>query len=194
MLDTVEWRIREATGADSEAAAAVVREVYEEYGFTWEEGGYHADLHDLQKHYLECGDRFWVAEGRFPSFAQGEGHIVATCGLDLFPLIPGLAGEVVSHEGKQRAAGTDCSLERLYVHPSARKQGIGAALFEICLSEARAQGRRAMEIWSDKAFADAHRLYERYGARVIGERLCDDPDQAEEWGLVLDLRFRAQVR
>ena len=216
MLQTiVSWTIREATGADSEAAAAVVRAVYEEYGFTWEEGGYHADLHDLQAHYLDCGDRFWVAEfaptGQLTDISgaasqppspqpppppgtnilQGEGGIVATCGLELFPLIPGSIGEVVTHEGKLRAGGSDCSLERLYVHPLARKQGIGAALFEKTLTEARALGRRAMEIWSDKEFGDAHRLYERYGARVIGERICDDPDEAEEWGLVLDLGAEA---
>jgi hypothetical protein len=37
-------RIRLALAADSSAAAAVVRTVYDEYGFTWDEAGYHADL------------------------------------------------------------------------------------------------------------------------------------------------------
>ena len=35
-------RIRRAAAADSAPAAAVVRAVYEEYGFTWDEHGYHA--------------------------------------------------------------------------------------------------------------------------------------------------------
>jgi hypothetical protein len=49
-----------------------------------------------------------------------------------------------------------------------------------------------LKIWSDKRFADAHRLYERHGARVVGERVHDDPDQSHEWGLVLDLTDPAE--
>jgi hypothetical protein len=44
-----------------------------------------------------------------------------------------------------------------------------------------------MEIWSDKKLLDGHRLYEKVGAVLVGERLCHDPDQSPEWGLVLDL-------
>ena len=164
---------------DSLAAAEVVKACYDEYGFTWEPGGYHADLYDLQTHYLGLGDPFWVCEV--------AGQIVATCALELFDLVPGLVGQTSLYKGKVRAAGTDCSLERLYVHPNGRRMGIGAALFELTVAEARHRGRQAMEIWSDKEFEDAHRLYQRYGAIVIGERICDDPDAAEEWGLVLDL-------
>jgi hypothetical protein len=55
------------------------------------------------------------------------------------------------------------------------------------LEEARAADRRRLAIWSDKRFADAHRLYERFGARVVAERVGDDPDKSPEWGLVLGL-------
>ncbi len=157
----------------------VVKACYDEYGFTWEPEGYHADLYDLEKYYLGIGDPFWVCEV--------EGTIVATCALELFEVIPGSVGDTVVHEGKVRASGSDCSLERLYVHPEGRRMGIGAALFETTIKEAKARGRKAMEIWSDKEFVNAHRLYQRYGATVIGERVCDDPDEAQEWGLVLGL-------
>lgn len=173
------FSIRLATGGDSLAAAAVVQAVFSEYGFTWEAEGYHADLYDLDRYYLAVGDPFWVAER--------EGVIVGTCALELFDPLPGKVGEVAIVDGKVRAGGADCSLERLYVHPTARRMGIGAALFETTLAEARQRGRQAMEIWSDKEFGDAHRLYERYGAVVIGDRICDDPDEAAEWGLVLPL-------
>lgn len=169
-----------ATGEDSVAAAEVVKACYEEYGFTWEPSGYHADLYDLNTYYLGIGDSFWVCEV--------GGRIMATCALERFQLIPGDLGNLAQYEGKHRAAGTDCSLERLYVHPEGRRMGIGAALFERTISEAQKEGRRALEIWSDKEFQDAHRLYQRYGAVVIGERICDDPDAAEEWGLVLKLQ------
>ena len=61
--------IRRATSADSRAAAAVVRAVYDEHGFTWEEGGYHADLQDVEESY----PAFFVAES--------AGEIVGTAAL-----------------------------------------------------------------------------------------------------------------
>ena len=61
-------RIR-APSADSAAAAAIVRAVYEEYGFTWDEHGYHADLRDVEAAYAA----FFVAEL--------DGRIVGTAGL-----------------------------------------------------------------------------------------------------------------
>ena len=173
------WRVREATGGDSVGAAEVVRLVFAEYAFTWEPEGYHADLHDLARHYLDSGHKFWVAEDE-------AGTIVGTGGLELFPLVQGEPGSLTA-DLPPRVAGTDCSLARLYVRPDARRQGVGAALFEQTLAEARSLGRRAMEIWSDKAFGDAHRLYERYGAVVAGARISTDPDSAPEWGLILPL-------
>jgi putative acetyltransferase len=79
------------------------------------------------------------------------------------------------------------SLERLYVLPEARGTGTGSALLRTVADEARRRGHARLEIWSDKRFLDAHRLYERHGARVVGERVHDDPDSSHEWGLVLDL-------
>lgn len=61
--------IRRARAADSAAAAAVVQAVYEEYGFTWDELGYHADLRDVEPSYAA----FFVA--------QLDGRIVGTAGL-----------------------------------------------------------------------------------------------------------------
>ena len=145
-------RVRRAVAGDSAAAAAVVRKVFDEYGFTWDEAGYHADLRDVEASYTA----FFVAER--------EGRIVGTAGL--------------SGRG---------SLERLYVLEEARGSGAGSALFAAVAAEARSRGHEQLEIWSDKRFTDAHRLYERQGARVVGERVHDDPDESHEWGLVLDL-------
>ena len=144
--------VRPARTADSAAAAAVVRSVYDEYGFTSDESGYHADLLDVEAGYAA----FFVAEV--------DGRIVGTAGL--------------SERG---------SLERLYVLPDARGAGVGAALLAAVAREARRLGHEQLEIWSDKRFVDAHRLCEREGARVVGERVHDDPDSSHEWGLVLDL-------
>ena len=145
-------RVRRAVARDSAAAAEVIRTVFDEYGFTWDEEGYHADLRDVEASYAA----FFVAER--------DGRIVGTAGL--------------TGQG---------SLERLYVLGEARGSGAGSDLFAAVVAEARRRGHEQLEIWSDKRFTDAHRLYERKGARVVGERVHDDPDASHEWGLVLDL-------
>jgi GNAT superfamily N-acetyltransferase len=150
-------RVRRAVADDSTAAAAIVRAVYEEFEFTWDEDGYHADLRDVEESYAA----FFVAED--------EGRIVGTAGL--------------TSRG---------SLERLYVLAEARGSGAGSALLAAVVAEARSCGHSQLEIWSDKRFTAAHRLYERHGARVVGERVHDDPDQSHEWGLVLDLTNPAE--
>ena len=145
-------RVRRAVAGDSTAAAAIVRAVYDEFGFTWDPAGYHADLRDVEAAY----DAFFVAET--------DGRIVGTAGLTSH----GVAGAAL------RAGG------------GARK-GAGSALLAAVAGGGAPPRSRPLEIWSDKRFTDAHRLYERHGARVVGERVHDDPDQSHEWGLVLDL-------
>lgn len=175
----MDFTIRAATQADAPEAVRVVKAVFDEYSFTWDPDDYHADLYDLQSHYLDEGNLFWVAEK--------DGQIVGTVALEFYDPLPGEAGETITHDATQRAGGTDCSLERLYVHPDGRRMGIGHALTETVIEEAKSRQRQAMELWSDKRFGDAHRLYGRFGAEVIGERICDDPDESAEWGLVIRL-------
>ncbi len=163
----------------AEGAIETIRAVYEEYGFTWEPDGYHADLYDVRGQYLASGHRFWV-------YVDGE-TVLGTAALEKYPRLPGASGETVTVSGKVRVATTDGSVERLYVHPSARRRGIARALMAIVSEAAREEGLTALEVWSDKRFEAAHRLYEALGARVVGERICDDPDVSPEWGLVLPL-------
>jgi putative acetyltransferase len=174
----VDVEIRLATFADTEGIVGTVREVYDEYCFTWEEVGYHADLYDVVAHYFDEGHLFWVA-------AAGE-RIVGTTALEMFAPIPGEPGALVWVEDNYRIAACDCALQRLYVRSEARGGGIGTRLFKQVLKAAREQSCRAMEIWSDKRFVDAHRLYQRFGAVVAGDRICNDPDKAPEWGLILE--------
>lgn len=172
--------IRLASRADEAAIQDVVHSVYDEYGFTWDPDEYHADLYDLAAFYLDCGDLFWVCEV--------GGKTVGCVALEFFPAVGGAIGTVTEQGGKIRVSGTDCSLERLYVHPTARRMGVGSALTKHAIAEAAARGCEAMELWSDKRFGDAHRLYGRFGAEVVGDRICDDPDVSPEWGLVLRLK------
>jgi len=173
------FSIRPATQADSHSVVQVIQAVYDEYGFSWEAEGYNADLYDLKGHYLDRGHRFWVAE-------NANGRVLGTTALKTFNEIPGEDGWQ-QFGGKIRVAGADCSLERLYVHPDARRIGMGIALFELVVDEAQRDRRKRMEIWSDKKLTKAHALYEKYGAVRVGERICDDPDESPEWGMRLDL-------
>lgn len=173
------FEIRPATQADSAAVIEVIKEVYDEYNFTWDPEDYHADLYDLDTHYLSHGNPFWIAES--------EGRPIGTCALELFRILPGIPGETITYEEQRRIGASDCSLQRLYVRPTARAGGVGTALLKKAVSEAQARGRKQMEIWSDKRFEAAHRLYQKHGASVVAERICDDPDESPEWGLALPL-------
>lgn len=177
---TSHFTIRLAQASDSPEAVRVVKAVYDEYGFSWDAEEYHADLYDLQGHYLDHGCPFFVAELR-------SGELVATAALEIFPRLPGDRGAAVVYEGRVRIAGADCSMERLYVDPGTRRLGIGRALTQQLIDAARDRDLHHMEIWSDKRFDKAHALYKSFGARVIGDRICHDPDQSPEWGLLLDL-------
>jgi putative acetyltransferase len=173
------FSIRPAVPDDSPGVIRVIHAVYDEYGFTWDADEYHADLYDLRTYYLDRGHIFWVAEA--------GGSLIGTAALELFDLLTGDWGATCEVEGERRLCGCDCSLQRLYVHPSARGQGAGGALMETVLEAARRRGRRGLEIWSDKRFTEAHRLYEKFGAVSIAERICHDPDQSPEWGLLIRL-------
>jgi GNAT superfamily N-acetyltransferase len=162
----------------AQGAIDVVHAVYDEYGFTWDEADYHADLYDVPGHYLDQGSLFFVA--------VVDGQVVATVALSIFDRLPGSSGTVLI-EDEVRVAGCDCGLDRLYVHPKARKGRLGTSLTDRTIDEARKLGRTKMEIWSDKRFEAAHRLYQRLGAVIVGDRICGDPDQSPEWGLFLSL-------
>ena len=172
--------VRPFEARDSAAVQRAVKAVYDEYGLTWDPDDYHADLFNIEAEYINDASRFWVGEV--------DGDVVGCIGIVIFPTLPGEAGEVVLVDGVNRVAATDCELVRLYVHPEGRRTGLGSRLTEVVIQDARDRGCRLMELWSDKRFVDAHRLYQRYGASVVGDRICDDPDVSPEYGLMLPIR------
>jgi GNAT superfamily N-acetyltransferase len=176
----VPYTIRPARQDDSPEVVRVIKAVYDEYGFTWDAVEYHADLYDLQGHYLDHGCPFFVAE-------MEPGKLAGTAALELFPAIPGEPSTLTMQRDRVRIAGTDCSMERLYVDPEIRRLGIGRALANQLVISAQENKRHLMEIWSDKRFDKAHALYQSMGAKVVGDRICHDPDQSPEWGLSLEI-------
>lgn len=170
--------VRPFQSQDHAAVQVAVKAVYDEFGFTWEPEAYHADLFDIPGHYAH----FWVAEL--------GGKVVGGVGLQPHLLTPGKPGGITN----RRVNATDAELVRLYLHPAAQKQGLGRALTQAVIDQARALNLQALELWSDKRFTDAHALYLKMGAQIVGERVCDDPDESPEWGLYFPVHRAAPCR
>jgi GNAT superfamily N-acetyltransferase len=61
------------------------------------------------------------------------------------------------------SSGLECYLAELYVRPERRGEGLGTALMQAVLQEARDRGADTMEIGVDEPDVVARRLYERFG-------------------------------
>ena len=139
----------------ADGVVAVVRAVHDEYGFSWEADGYHADLYDIERHYLARGGAFFVLlDGR---------RVIGTVG-------------VTPHDADE------CELHRMYLLAAYRGRGMGRRMLDTALNWARQRGCRRMIAWSDVKLTTAHALYESYGFVRFGQRICDDPDKSREHG------------
>lgn len=138
----------------------VVKAVFDEYGFPFDEHDYDADLLRPHEHYRPGW--FWVAED-----ANG-----------------GVAGCV----GLSDESGGVFELHRLYVLASERRTGLGERLVRTVIEAAREARADALVLYSDIAFRDAHRLYLRCGFRNHRFRYAPDPWASREWGFTMRLR------
>lgn len=141
--------------------AHVVATVFAEYGYELAVDSYESDVAAPHEHFPAIGGGFAVAE-------DADGRVVGCTGY--------------SDEGNGLF-----DLRRLYLLRDYRGNGIGRAMVEWVLAEVRARGGRRVELFSDIAFLDAHRLYRRMGFRNHRFRYADDPWRSREWGFVLDL-------
>lgn len=75
----------------------------------------------------------------------------------------------------------------LVVDPAERRAGVGRALVEACVEQARRDGCRAVRLWTEPGMAVAHRLYGRLGFRRTPERDWRPLPDLDLLGYVLDL-------
>lgn len=179
IMHLLEFTIRPVRPDDSPAMCELIKPIYEEYGFPWDPDDFDADLCNVKTHYIDPGTPFFVAET--------ETGLLGYCGISFHPKRPGNVGEKVFEDGLERLSGSDCEIHRLYIRTDLRGAGVGKELFEKCLEEAKSRSCSLLEIWSDQKLERAHAFYEKYGAKRIANRICNDALNSPEWGFLLAL-------
>jgi putative acetyltransferase len=155
MIPRVESSIVPATRADAPGVIDLIRRVFVEYGWIWNEAVEVPDLLRWTPHYEPPHGAFWVVHE---------------------------AGRVVGSAGVDRPAAATAELHRLYLDPRLRGRGYGDALVAAVVGWCRAQGIPRLVLWSDTRFTHAHRLYLRHGFRQSGERVLPaDVNQTREY-------------
>ncbi|MEW5965530.1 MAG: GNAT family N-acetyltransferase [Pseudomonadota bacterium] len=69
--------------------------------------------------------------------------------------------------------GSDCKLDKLYVHPQHQRRGHGAALMHAIETWARDRHATRLHLQVNRGNEGAIRAYERYGFRIVEARVFD---------------------
>ena len=133
------YSFRPGRTSDAEALRTLVFGCLREYGLTPSPEGTDADLGEVERHYTEAG-------GWFEVLLNTEQSIVGSVGL--LPVRPGTL-----------------ELRKMYLAESHRGRGLGRALLERALTEARRRGAVRVTLETATVLQEALRLYERAGFR-----------------------------
>ena len=146
-----------ATSADTAEVLALLRRIWDEYGFIWAPEVEFPDLFEFDAHYAPPQGAFWVVRD------DATGRVVGSVGIDLVD-------------------DTTAEIHRLYLDAHLRGRGLGRALMEQALGWCRKHGITRLVLWSDTRFTHSHRLYERMGFARLGERTVpDDINESREY-------------
>jgi ribosomal protein S18 acetylase RimI-like enzyme len=112
-----------------------------------------------------------VEQGCFPDF---EDELAALPGGYEALLVARVDGEPVGCVAIRRLDDATCEMKRLYVQPDGRGSGLGRALAEAIVDEARRLGFRTMKLDTLPSMDTARALYRSLGFRPV-ERYNDNP-------------------
>lgn len=136
-------RIDEATRADLPAIVGILAR---ETMFGVRDSADPADLPDYERAFDAI-----AADPRATLYvARLDGRVVGTFQLVFFRALL-RHGTLLAHA------------EAVQVDPDVRGRGVGAAMMDFAIAEARRRGAGSLQLASNKARADAHRFYERAG-------------------------------
>lgn len=103
--------------------------------------GLNEDLLDIQKHYLDAGDMFWLA-------IDDHDRVIGSVG---FHAIPGT---------------TEARLHRLYVKAALKRRGIGTRLLQTAEEHLRRQGKTAVHVHlGGREFTESRSFYPKHEYR-----------------------------
>jgi len=145
-------RLRPATNADCEPVRNLVFAVLGEYRLKADPACTDADLRDIEESYFKRGGVFYVLE-------EKAGSIIGSYGL--YPIADLDSGTTKPQDIDARSA--TCELRKMYLHRDYRGKGLGRALLEHALAEARRLGFRTITLETAFVLKEAIRLYEAYG-------------------------------
>ncbi len=154
------------------------------------------DAGDVAELWTEAYSGRREGEGRVAPYEESEFHAAIVAGQGFVAeLEGGVVGAVVlrvaGSPGRAVAAEGEAELSRLAVAATARRQGVGRALGQVCAEQARLERARGLALWSRPYQEDARRLYRSLGYRRAPER---DSEAADGRRLVFLLRLDAGVR
>ncbi len=159
--DEFEISIRDGLDADSSGLIALVDGCFEEYaGCVLDLEGIDGDLVNPATAFRRQGGRLWVA--------VAGGKIVGSIGYGV------------------KDGGETVELKKLYVNRAHRRRGLASRLYALVHAAAVSHGAKAIDLWSDKRFLEAHAFYLSKGfSRLDESRFLNDPSKTTEYHFAL---------
>jgi putative acetyltransferase len=141
----------------------------------WHRNRHREDLHLIDSYFDEAA--FEDELGSLPGeYAPPKGRL----------LLATRAGEAAGCVALRALDGRTCEMKRMFVYERCRGHGIGRALVEAVLREARTIGYDVMRLDTSHRQVEALTLYARHGFQRI-EPYYGLPDDLREWLVFMEL-------